>query len=238
MQQGLRHVFLKRTRFTIITRILFSSTFGLGYLLAFVWGGLQLRNGVITFGVMTSFLQLVGQIQHPIMSLLNTVPQLINATASIDRLEELEKREVEDDAVPHSDLPAHSGESAAMGVSLDDVSFRYAMSEHLVLNHLTCTFLPGSKTALMGPTGIGKTTLFRLMLALIRPACGEVKITVGNKAVAVSPSTRKYFVFVKNHVNAVRNMIKIYTCFAQLIHRREVSFRGWNPCAQRSLAYI
>ena len=48
-----------------------------------------MRNGTITFGVMTSFLQLVGMIQHPILQLLNLVPGVIHATASIDRLDEL-----------------------------------------------------------------------------------------------------------------------------------------------------
>ena len=90
MQQQLRGNVLRRTRFTVVTRVLLGSAFGLGYMLAFVWGGIGLRNGTITFGVMTSFLQLVGMIQNPILSLLNMVPQLIHATASIDRLNELE----------------------------------------------------------------------------------------------------------------------------------------------------
>ena len=89
MQRDLRGNVLRRTRFTTITRFMLGCTFGLGYMLAFVWGGLGLRSGAITFGVMTSFLQLVGQIQQPILSLLNMAPQVIHATASIDRLEEL-----------------------------------------------------------------------------------------------------------------------------------------------------
>ena len=67
MQQRLRGNVVRRLRFTVITRVIMGCVFGLGYLLAFVWGGLQLRSGAITFGVMTSFLQLVGMIQHPIL---------------------------------------------------------------------------------------------------------------------------------------------------------------------------
>ena len=91
MQQRLQGNVVRRTRFTVITRLIMGCAFGLGYLLAFVWGGIGLRNGTITFGVMTSFLQLVGMIQHPILQLLNMVPTVIHATASIDRLEELEQ---------------------------------------------------------------------------------------------------------------------------------------------------
>ena len=89
MQQRLRGNVMRRTRFTVVTRLIMGCVFGLGYLLAFVWGGIGLRNGTITFGVMTSFLQLVGMIQHPILQLLNMVPGIIHATASIDRLEEI-----------------------------------------------------------------------------------------------------------------------------------------------------
>ena len=81
MQQRLQGNVVRRTRFTVITRLIMGCAFGLGYLLAFVWGGISLRNGTITFGVMTSFLQLVGMIQHPILQLLNQMPTIIHATA-------------------------------------------------------------------------------------------------------------------------------------------------------------
>ena len=95
MQQRLRGNVMRRTRFTVVMRFIMGSVFGLGYLMAFVWGGIGLRNGTITFGVMTSFLQLVGMIQHPILQLLNMVPGVIHATASIDRLEELKGAEAQ-----------------------------------------------------------------------------------------------------------------------------------------------
>ena len=82
-QQHLERDVVRRTRFTTISRFALGSAFGLGYLLAFIWGGLGLRDGAITFGMMTSFLQLVGQIQHPILSILNMVPQVVHTTASI-----------------------------------------------------------------------------------------------------------------------------------------------------------
>ena len=182
----------RRARFTVATRLVLASCFGLGYLLAFVWGGLQLRDGVITFGVMTSFLQLVSQIQNPILTLLNMVPQLIHATASIDRLEE----------ILHQEPEARSGEGAASvsgriaGVRVEDVSFRYATGDCPVLSGFSHDFRPGSKTALMGPTGIGKTTLFRLMLALVEPDTGRLTCYDGVTETPVSADTRPDFVFV------------------------------------------
>ena len=170
MQQRLKGNVMRRMRFTVAMRIVMGCVFGLGYLLAFVWGGICLRNGTITFGVMTSFLQLVGMIQHPILQLLNMVPTVIHCTASIDRLEELsvqDKKEIRDN--PCNSVPNKM-------VRLDDVSFRYANGDSEILQHFSHEFAPGTKTAIMGQTGIGKTTLFRLILGFIQPTSGRVEV--------------------------------------------------------------
>ena len=171
MQQRLRGNVMRRLRFTVVTRIIIGCAFSLGYLLAFVWGGIGLRNGTISFGVMTSFLQLVGMIQHPILQLLNMVPSIIHCTASIDRLKELEST---DNVESSSVTGKTSNETTAGPIRFSDVSFRYAKGDHMVMEHFTHEFKPGSKTAIMGETGIGKTTLFRLLLGFIEPTSGHV----------------------------------------------------------------
>ena len=171
MQQRLRGNVMRRLRFTVVTRIFIGCAFSLGYLLAFVWGGIGLRNGTISFGVMTSFLQLVGMIQHPILQLLNMVPSIIHCTASIDRLKELEST---DNVESSSVTGKTSNETTAGPIRFSDVSFRYAKGDHMVMEHFTHEFKPGSKTAIMGETGIGKTTLFRLLLGFIEPTSGHV----------------------------------------------------------------
>ena len=184
---------LRRTRFTIVSRLLLGFTFSLGYLLAFVWGGLQLRAGVITFGVMTSFLQLVGQIQHPILNLLNKMPHFFYASASIDRLEELERAEKREQVSSN----ALEMQPRYSGLRLSDVTFSYATGDRPVLQAFRYEFKPGSKTAIMGTTGIGKTTLFRLMLAFIKPNVGEIELfDEEGHSQTVSEDTRQHFVFV------------------------------------------
>ena len=186
-QQKLKGNIMRRTRFTIMIRIILGSAFGLGYLLAFVWGGLQLRNGAITFGIMTSFLQLVGQIQHPVMQLLNLVPQVIHSTASIDRLAELESNAVADAGTLHPTLS---------GIRFENVNFQYAGGDRQILSGFTHDFQPGTKTALMGETGIGKTTLFRLMLGFISPNSGTITLYGTDNSIPAGAETRPDFVFV------------------------------------------
>ena len=190
MQDGLTAKIRRRTRFTLISRSLLATTFGMGYLIAFIWGGLQLRDGVITFGVMTSFLQLVGQIQHPILSLLTLVPQLIHTSASIDRLEELAAKPSE------TTDGEYLSDNGMTGVEVHEVSFRYAYGDRQILNRFSHDFRPGSKTAILGRTGAGKTTLFRLMLALTEPQEGTLSVYNANQRCPISTATRRHFVFV------------------------------------------
>ena len=194
IQQDLKGKINRRARFTVLSRLLISSSFSFGYIIAFIWGAMQLRADAITFGVMTSFLQLVSQIQQPILQMLNMLPQAIHASASIDRLEELERVEAEEFASSSLSVPSLS--SSPLGVSVQDVSFQYADGDREILSHFSYNFHPGSKTALMGITGAGKTTLFRLLLALIKPNEGTMTVYGRKGKEYISEKTRSNFVFV------------------------------------------
>lgn len=191
MQHDLKGKIYRRARFTVMFRSIIAVSFSLGYIIAFIWGALQLRSGVITFGVMTSFLQLVSQIQQPILQAINMLPQILQATTSIDRLEEMEHMEAEEAC--HDDSHRMKG---PLGLSVADVTFRYASGDREILTHFTRQFAPGSKTALMGNTGAGKTTLFRLLLGLIKPEQGTMTLLGAESQQPVSELTRSNFVFV------------------------------------------
>lgn len=176
-----------RTCFSVFSRMLLSSGFTGGYLLAFTWGTFRLQEGAITFGVMTAFLQLVGQIQRPILDLTRLVPTLTSALASMDRLRELEAL-----------VPEEQGEpillSGVVGLKLSGVCFGY--DDRPVLEGFSYDFVPGSVTAVLGATGAGKTTLVRLMLALVRPQNGNVTLYSSQGESESSALTRGNFVYV------------------------------------------
>ena len=78
-----------------------------------------------------------------------------------------------------------------------DLTFRYANGDREILSHFTHDFKPGSRTALMGPTGIGKTTLFRMMLALVKPVEGRLTLYANDEpSQDIGEDTRREFVFV------------------------------------------
>ena len=183
--------YIRRSRFMVFSRFALGCTFGLGYMLAFVWGAYGLRTGAITFGVMTSFLQLVGQIQQPILSLLGAFPSIIYSTASIDRLKEMEHGE-EKQPYDGKDITTRT----LLGIRMDNVTFRYAKGDREVMSNFSHDFRPGTKTAILGTTGAGKTTLFRLILNFIQPESGEVTFYGNGFSHAADKSMRKNVVFV------------------------------------------
>ena len=183
--------YIRRSRFMVFSRFALGCTFGLGYMLAFVWGAYGLRTGAITFGVMTSFLQLVGQIQQPILSLLGAFPSIIYSTASIDRLKEMEHGE-EKQSCDGEDITTRT----LLGIRMDNVTFRYAKGDREVMSNFSHDFRPGTKTAILGTTGAGKTTLFRLILNFIQPDSGEVTFYGNGFNHAADKSMRKNVVFL------------------------------------------
>ncbi len=215
MQQDLKVKINRRARFTVISRMVIATSFSLGYIIAFIWGGLQLREGIITFGVMTSFLQLVGQIQQPILQLVNMMPQMIHASASIDRLSELEEVDSEDNIPAENASTAKADSKMPMGISMQDISFSYAQGDRNIFSHFSHNFTPGSKTALMGHTGSGKTTLFRLLLALIRPQEGTITVYNGHQKKYISEKTRSSFVFVPQGNTLMSGSIRYNLLLAQ-----------------------
>ena len=179
----------ERTRFNIIARTMVSAAFSLGYIAAFLWGVYGISKGSITFGVMTAFLQLVGQVQRPLVSLSRQIPSFVYSTTSIDRLMELEDapKEMAGDPVKLA---------GAAGIRVEGLGYRYPDGHRMILKDLTFDFPPLTRTAIVGETGAGKSTLIRLMLALLKPVDGKVVLYDGEQEVPASPATRCNLVYV------------------------------------------
>ena len=187
-QAMLRKQIRKRTLFSSFSATMLSAGFGGGYLITFLWGANRLHDGEITYGMMIAFIQLVGQIQGPFRELTRYIPVIVNSITACDRLMELQETPTEPtgDAIRISEG----------GIRINDVS--YAYDQHrMILNHLSYNFPIGSITAIQGETGAGKTTLIRLILALMKPQSGSLEIyDAQERSYAISPQTRCNLVYV------------------------------------------
>lgn len=188
-QQSLSDQIRYRTRFSSVSNALVNIGFAGGYLVAFLWGAWRLEQGLITYGMMLAFIQLVGQIQGPFRDMTRFIPTLIASLTAGERLMELEQ-------LPQEEQGEAIRFKGGCGIRLKDVSYAYDEDYRLIIDRLSCDFPPGSITAVLGETGSGKTTLIRLILALLPPLKGRVEFYDGNVSVKASPRTRCNLVYV------------------------------------------
>ena len=183
LQLNLQHQVMRRTDFSLFSRMVVQIGFSAGYMTAFLWGVFGLQNGTVTFGVMAAFLQLVAQIQGPLVELSRQIPAFIHLITSSERLAEIAVLPLE-----------QQGKSIMLdgipGIRVESLDFSYSDGEKKVLNGFTHNFLPGSLTVVIGETGTGKSTFLRLILALLSPDSGRIVFYNKRKEVDVSPLTR------------------------------------------------
>jgi ABC-type bacteriocin/lantibiotic exporter with double-glycine peptidase domain len=164
-------------------------TFNGGYITAFLWSVYELANKTVTFGAVTAYLQLVNRIQRPLFDLIRLLPSIVSAKAAIERLISLTgfKLENTDEKI------LLEGE---VTLKIENVTFAYSPGSKPVLSDFSMEVKPGTMVAVTGETGVGKTTLLRLLLALVRPDSGSITIEDASGAVEVSERTRSNFVYV------------------------------------------
>lgn len=178
---------MKRTKMSVLTSNIIRCFFTIGYLLSFGYCIRGLHEGGLTYGTMTLFLSLFSQIQQPLMSLGNLLPQAIGILASADRIMELEN-------IPDESRSGQSELTDKVSVRFDDVSFSYGQRE--VLKNISFHAQSGCLVGIMGPSGVGKTTLIRMILSLIQPTAGKITFLYDNKEEPLSADVRRMIAYV------------------------------------------
>ncbi|HIC8757444.1 ABC transporter ATP-binding protein [Elizabethkingia anophelis] len=173
--------------FSTVSQGIMKLTINAGFLLTFSWGVYRLHANEISFGTMTAFLQLVGRIQAPILLMMGFVPLFIRFRTAVDRVQELENVEVEADIEQEYITEPHN-------IEINQLSFRY--DDKLVIKDLSAKFIKGQPVAVIGSSGKGKTTLIRLLLALVKPDKGEIYINTPTEHLVLSNKYRINIAYV------------------------------------------
>lgn len=201
LQEKLQGQVRNRTKFSLGAYSLTQLGFATGYLIAFMWGVYGLANGTVTFGTLSAYLQLVGLIQRPTVDLSRFIPSIVSSLTAAERLYELED-------IPQEQQGDAKMLKGAVGVQFKDVCFRYDGEERNVFDNFNYTFAPGSRTAIIGKTGAGKTTLIRLLVALITPDKGSITLYNENENCTSSPLTRCNFVYIPQGNSLISGTIR------------------------------
>lgn len=180
----------RRTKFRLLSNFILNFGFAFCYLIAFAWSAMRMSAGTLSFGGMTAFLQLVNKIQSPARSLMKLAPAFVSVFTAAERLMLLEETPLEEQG---DDVQL----GCPCGIRLENVTYGYEDDKaHPVIRDLSYDFRPGECTAILGETGAGKTTIIRLIQALLRPDSGSLYIYNKVESVEVSPLTRCNIVYV------------------------------------------
>ena len=184
---------MKRRRISICANAGFSFIFNAGYLFALVWCALKVCANSMTYGTLTAVLQLISQIQTPFVNITKVIPQYYAILASAERIMEIEDIEVEeknDDIISVDEFY----QNFSYG-KFEDISFDYGRES--VLEKGNATFEKGDFVAIRGISGIGKSTLIKMLLGVFKPQKGHIRLYKNNGAyVEISPNTREMFSYV------------------------------------------
>lgn len=159
----------------------------LSYLITFIWGVSKLQSSEITFGTMSAFLQLVGRIQGPLVTLMGYVPLMVRFRSSLDRVMEVLNVPVEQ-KTPQKKLDAIDR------LCLRNVTFRYGKESFI--KDLSMEFHKGVPVAIFAPSGKGKTTLLRILMGLFPTETGEVLLQKDDQLWPISEALRCNFAYV------------------------------------------
>lgn len=157
---------IKRSRISAVSSAALTLSFWLGFLLAVLWGSIQLSRGVVTFGTITVYLQLIGEIQSPFIGLAYSVPQIIVMYTSAGRLIEL--YELDEEGFSKEQLHWKSA-----GIAAEELGFSYDQNTS-IFDKASFEISPGEFAAVVGASGEGKTTFIRLLLSLLKPVSGTL----------------------------------------------------------------
>ena len=184
---------IKRVTISILANTGIQMAFSLGYLFAMVLGGIRVYQGMIDIGELTAILQLVNQIQSPLSALAGVLPTYYSIIASAERILEIEN--YEDELEVAEDIgDRYEYYSKLDRIEFDSVTFKY--NRDYVFEDASVTINKGDFAAVTGISGIGKSTLMKLLLGVMHPENGEIRLVTEDGERQVDRDTRKLFSYV------------------------------------------
>lgn len=183
----------KRNNLSVISSSAFSFVFMLGYTFGLIWGAYNIVEGNITYGVLTEIISLITQIQGPISGLTGLFPTYFAAIASAERIMEIEN--MPDEKKINDEINVQEVYNNLDSIEFDNISFSY--NRDTILCDTSLSIKKGDFVAITGITGIGKSTLMKLLMSVFRLDSGEIYLSLKeNKKIYVDKNIRKIFAYV------------------------------------------
>ncbi len=187
---------MKRRFMNIASNAGISSVFNIGYVFALTFGAMGLLGfgGLdITYGTVTAMLQLVNQVQGPFASLSGILPRYYSVIASAERLMEISNLPNERES-NGEDIDIKSVYDKLESIEFSGITFKY--DRDIILDSTSLSVKKGDFIAVTGISGIGKSTLLKLLLGVLNVKEGEIYLNTADGRITVDKHTRRLFAYV------------------------------------------
>lgn len=191
---------LKRKNLGLITSGGLNAVFLIGEFCVLVWCAINIKSGIMTFGTLIAMVQLFSKIESPLIRMSGIIPKYSAAIGSAERIKEI--YELNGDETPEGLLEPVDEKSvydSMLSINGEDICFRYedSQGQENVLDNVSFEIKKGSFVAITGQSGIGKSTLLKLLPGVYKPDSGRLYIEETDlKELAVDRTTRSLFAYV------------------------------------------
>lgn len=196
LQQDNYDAKMSRRRVSIFANAGFNFVFNVGYIYALLWCSYKLCIKAMTYGTLTAVLQLISQVQSPFVNFTKVFPQIFGIVASAERIMEIESIDSELSEIKEEDMI----DTDQTYDNLDNISFenvKFSYGREAVLEGGNATLYKGDFIAIRGISGIGKSTLLKMLLGVFKPNDGAISINLSDGTkIEASPITRDMFSYV------------------------------------------
>ncbi|PKK87357.1 MAG: hypothetical protein CVV63_01305 [Tenericutes bacterium HGW-Tenericutes-8] len=177
---------MKKTQISVFTSLGLNAFFAFGYAFSIIFGAYQIGLGLLSIGALTAIIQLVQNIQSPFSGLSTIMPKYYQMLGSMDRLEHIK--------AIHLESKVQTNIQPFNTLLFDHVSFSYP--DKPVIKHLSFEIKQKDIVWVKGASGIGKTTLLKLLLGYLTPSEGNIQLVTTDHMVPITSNTRSYFSYV------------------------------------------
>ena len=186
------------------------------YVLGAVYCGFQILSGAMSYGTFTAVLQLISQVQNPIVNLSGFLPRYYAMLASADRLIEAE-RFAEDDRTPAVSDAERFYREEFQGLELKNACFTYRVGRESpqLLKGMDLTIRKGEYVAFTGPSGCGKSTVLKLLMCLYPLDSGERNVMSTSGKLPLTAGWRGLYAYVPQGNQLMNGTIRDVVTFGE-----------------------
>lgn len=184
---------MKKRNFSICANVGLGAVFSVGTVFAIAFGAYSILFKGMTYGTVTAIIQLVNQVQSPFVSLSGIMPKYYTTLASAERLMELDDlpNETQKNA---TEIDAVKVYQELKSIDFNHISFKY--DRDIILDNASLKINKGDFVAIMGISGIGKSTLLKLLLGVFNLNSGSITLETDSGSIPIDKNTRKLFSYV------------------------------------------